>query len=209
MKREGEIGFPNSFSLNLPAGKFNTETYIQYLLKTNNYTYFQSKEMNFKSKHNWDSLRFFFLMDYWFLHSKLLGFKIPCWTNIPGGTMRDSNDDITCGFLLVFISRKGVITDFSQIVTILMGWYVKKQRKQMRMCEKVMKEFWPLNACTHFHRHGGVQLFLCSSSRSRRPCFASNHVPVWLNIIQAFLAHVLSTALWFIVNDMLSLHHAK
>lgn len=37
------------------AGKFNTETYIQYFFKRKkDYTYFQSKQMNFKSKHNAD-----------------------------------------------------------------------------------------------------------------------------------------------------------
>lgn len=33
----------------------------------------------------------------------------------------DGNDDIACEFVAIFISRKGEITDFSQIVTILMG----------------------------------------------------------------------------------------
>lgn len=38
---------------------------------------------------------------------------------------KDSNDDITCGFILVYISRKGEITDFSQIAKILTGLCLK------------------------------------------------------------------------------------
>lgn len=58
----------------------------------------------------------------------------------------DGNDDIACVFLLVFITRKDEITDFSEIVTILSALCLKKktkqnERKQTRTCVKVMKKF--------------------------------------------------------------------
>lgn len=69
--------------------------------------------MNFILKQIADFLRFSLsFSDYELLNSKLLGLKIP-WTNI----MEVGNDDVTCVFLSVFITRKDEMTDFSQIVT--------------------------------------------------------------------------------------------
>lgn len=50
----------------------------------------------------------------------------------------DGNDDITCVFLSVFITRKDDIMDYSLIVTILMALCLKKT-KQKKADEDVCK----------------------------------------------------------------------